>query len=63
MILIRYILIGLIVYLLVRAFTKYSNGDNDSSSQGGGGRVDKPEVKKVSKEIGEYIDYEEIKKL
>ena len=56
MILIRYILICIIGYLLIRSFVKF--GQEEKS-------VNKDNVpqKKVSKEIGDYIDYEEIKKL
>lgn len=63
MILIRYFLIFIISYLLIRIFVKFgqqvkSSGDKQKS-------VNKDEVpqKKVSKEIGDYIDYEEIKKM
>jgi len=62
MILIRFLLIGLIVYLIVRSFVKYKEGAGPAAGQHGqdknGGQVNK----KVSKEIGEYIDYEEVKK-
>jgi len=62
MILIRFLLIGLIVYLIVRSFVKY--GDVNRPAAGRGGQEKDPEqvTKKVSKEIGEYVDYEEIKK-
>ena len=60
MILIRYLLIGLIVYLLVRSFVRFGNG-SDNSQQGVKSN-DKQTGKKVSKEIGEYVDYEEVKK-
>ena len=58
--LLRVFLISLIIYLLVRSFVRFFQGeeeekrvseDNNSSDK-----------KKVSKEIGEYIDYEEIDK-
>lgn len=60
MILFRVFLIGLIVYLIVRSFTKYSEGDLTSHKP-------TPEnkdtsSKKISKEIGEYVDYEELDK-
>ena len=61
MILVRLILIGLVIYLLVRYLLEsLGNSGNDKP-------VNEPENsqkirnKKVSKEIGEYIDYEEIK--
>ncbi len=61
MILIRFLLIGLIVYLIVRSFVRYGDRNRPSAGQGG---QDKNHgvTKKVSKEIGEYIDYEELKK-
>jgi large-conductance mechanosensitive channel len=62
MILIRFILIGLIVYLIVRSFTRYGAGKVHSAGQEGTDNNDKKVTKKVSKEIGEYIDYEEIRK-
>jgi hypothetical protein len=62
MILIRYILIGLIVYLIVRSFAKYGGGNIPSSGQTGPHKNGKSVTKKVSKEIGEYIDYEDVKK-
>jgi hypothetical protein len=62
MILIRYFLVGLIVYLVVRSFMKFSEGTGQSAKQDGSVRKDKEPAKKVSKEIGEYIDYEEIRK-
>jgi hypothetical protein len=61
MILIRYLLLCLIGYLIVRAIVNFGHsnppvaGKQDLSKKGAEG-------KKVSKEIGEYVDYEEIKK-
>jgi hypothetical protein len=49
--------------MIVRSFTKYSGGSGSVSDQGGGQeKNNKPPSKKVSKEIGEYIDYEELRK-
>jgi hypothetical protein len=62
MILIRYLLIGLIVYLVVRAFIRYGDGDDSSGNQSGKNIKKGPAAKKVSKAIGEYVDYEEVKK-
>ncbi len=59
-ILIRIILVGIIIYLLVRSFYRYFQPGDEK-------KVKEPEdknssrKKKISKEIGEYIDYEEIK--
>ena len=60
MIIIRYLLIGLIVYLLVRSFVRF--GDNSGRMKDGLRNDDTQSGKKVSKEIGEYVDYEEVKK-
>jgi hypothetical protein len=62
MILIRFLLIGLIVYLIVRSFTNFSDGHGSSGGQKGPDGGGKQPNKKVSKGIGEYIDYEEVKK-
>ena len=62
MLLIRYLLVGLIVYLIVRAFVKYGNGDEGQTPRGGSGNVSKPSAKRISKKTGEYIDYEELPK-
>ena len=62
MILIRYLLIGLIVYLIVRSFTRYGGKGESSAGQNGVDKNEKPVSKKISKEVGEYVDYEEVKK-
>jgi hypothetical protein len=62
MILIRYLLICLIGFLLVRTFVNFRREDKDSAVKDDTGRKDKVPQKKVSKEVGEYIDYEELKK-
>jgi hypothetical protein len=62
MILIRFLLIGLIVYLIVRSFTNFNDGAGSSGGQKSPDQGGKQANKKVSKEIGEYIDYEEVKK-
>lgn len=62
MILIRYILICVIGYLLVRAFMNFSREERTSADKHEAGNKDNVTQKKVSKKIGEYVDYEEIKK-
>ena len=62
MILIRYLLILIIGYLLIRAFVNYEREEKLSSDLHKPGKKEKTPSKKVSKKIGEYIDYEEIKK-
>lgn len=60
MIIIRFILIFLIVYLLLRGFIRSLFLD-DPQRTPEPRRDDKPKQKKISKEVGEFIDYEEIK--
>lgn len=62
MIFVRYILICIIGYLIVRSFIKYSELGNPSPGKPDPEKKNNIPTKKVSKEIGEYIDYEEIKK-
>lgn len=62
MILIRYLLICIIGYLIVRSFVRFGEEDKSVDSRDQAVKKDKTPVKKVSKEIGEYVDYEEIKK-
>ena len=62
MVLLRYILIIIIGFLIARAFVR-SEKDQESGSKKSPDIDDgNGSVKKVSKNIGEYIDYEEIKK-
>lgn len=61
MILIRYLLICIIGYLVVRSIIRFGKEDQQTNINTQGNR-DKIHSKKVSKKIGEYIDYEEIKK-
>ena len=61
MILVRFLLISLAAYLLVRSFMKY--GKDETAGQSGAepdGKIKVP-PKKISRSIGEYVDYEEIK--
>jgi hypothetical protein len=62
MILIRYILLFIIGYLIIRAFLNIKDNKNPSSGSSRMDKTDKASNKKVSKKVGEYIDYEEIKK-
>jgi hypothetical protein len=62
MILIRYFLICLVGYLIVRSFVKFNEEEKRSADKHNPEGKNNVPVKKVSKEIGEYIDYEEIKK-
>lgn len=60
MILLRYLLICAIGYLIIRSFVKF--GEERSYGEKREVKKDKTPPKKISKEIGEYIDYEEVKK-
>lgn len=58
-ILLRIILIGIIVYLLVRSFNRFFHQGEEKEQKPKS--KNPPTPKKISKETGEYIDYEEIK--
>jgi hypothetical protein len=62
MIFVRYILLCIIGYLIIRSFIKYGEAGRPSAGKPEAEKKNKMVSKKVSKEIGEYIDYEEIKK-
>jgi hypothetical protein len=62
MILIRFVLISLVIYLVIRSLIRYGEKENPSvhtnEPESSGSRSSKG----VSKKIGEYIDYEDVKK-
>jgi len=62
MILVRFFLISLIVYLLVRSFMRFGEQEKTLSNKPDPGRKDNISGKRISKEIGEVIDYEELDK-
>jgi hypothetical protein len=62
MILIRYLLVTVIVYLLVRSFVKFGEEENHPPQRSEPEKNSKITRKSVSKEVGEYIDYEEVDK-
>lgn len=62
MILIRFALVGLIIYLIVRSFQRYGETAEASQPKTEPDQSSKPNSKKVSKEIGEYVDYEDVDK-
>jgi hypothetical protein len=61
MILIRFILVSLIFYLLIRSFVRHGKAEDSVKGRSGPEKGDKISSKGVSKKTGEYIDYEEIK--
>ena len=52
----------IIGYLIIRSFINFGKKDKSSPDINRSGKQNNMSSKKVSKEIGEYIDYEEIKK-
>lgn len=60
MILIRFILVSLIVYLIIRSFLRLGKAEDSTIRRSEPDKSGKATDKKISKEIGEYIDYEEI---
>lgn len=62
MILVRILLIGLIVYLIIRSFLKYGKDKEPVTGQQESGDKVKSESKKISKSVGEYVDFEELDK-
>jgi len=53
-------LIGIIVYLVVRSFVIYGNEEKSSGTVKDTNKKNNLTNKKVSKKIGEYIDYEDV---
>jgi len=58
--LIRFILISTIIYLIIRSFTRYFEEMNTDAREREQKQENKSKSKGVSKEIGEYTDYEEV---
>jgi hypothetical protein len=55
----RILLFVLIFYLVIRLFRQLFGSDKDNNDQN---FTDSGEGKKVSKDIGEYVDYEDVSK-
>ncbi len=62
MILIRFALISLIIYMIVRAFIHIGEESTAAEKNAKKEKANSPAKKKISKQIGEYVDYEELKK-
>jgi hypothetical protein len=62
MLLIRFLLISLIVYLIVRSFVRYSDEEKPPTPMSEPEKRNDLTNKKISKKIGEYIEYEEVDK-
>ena len=62
MFLIRFILVFLIVYLIIRAFIMYGKEEKPFKDKSEPDSQVKRGGKKISREIGEYIEYKEVDK-
>lgn len=58
--LVRVILIGLIIYLLMRSFARFFEEEKRSSRKPEDDERGGRKRNGVSREVGEYIDYEEV---
>jgi hypothetical protein len=58
LILIRIFLVSLIIYLIIRSFTRYNREEEDNRQDPPSGNNSR-NSKRISKETGEYIDFEE----
>lgn len=58
--LIRFILISIIIYLLLKSFARYFEEQRSSARDQETRNEKKSKSEGVSKEIGEYVDYEEV---
>lgn len=58
--LIRVILIGLIFYLILKPIVKFLEGEEEYRDRRPPQPEKKTEKKGVPKELGEYVDYEEV---
>lgn len=58
--LIRFILISIIIYLLLKSFARYFEEQSSAVRDQEAKNEKKSKPEGVSKEIGEYIDYEEV---
>ena len=62
MILVRIFLIGLIVFLIIRSFLKHGKDKEPVTGHQEPGGTGMNESKKISKSVGEYVDFEELDK-
>lgn len=60
--LLRIVLICLIIYLLIRSFTQYGGGKEIVDGDQGKVNKDRVNGKKISRNVGDYIDFEEVDK-
>ena len=63
MVIIRFILIGLIFYLLVRSFVLHAVDNLQGNNRGNkDDNIKFNRKRQISKSIGEFVDYEEVEK-
>jgi hypothetical protein len=62
MIFFRYILYGLVIFLVVRMLIGVGEGKKDAGKATGSIKNDSTNGKKISKRVGEYIDFEDVDK-
>jgi hypothetical protein len=60
--LIRFVLVSLIIYLIIRAFSRYNEDGNESGPELRQDKNNPQGRKRISRETGEYVDYEEVDK-
>ncbi len=58
--LIRFVLISIIIFLIIRSVTRYFQEMTSSGQKDKSGTKDDPKSKGVSKDVGEFVDYEEV---
>ncbi len=58
--LIRFILVSIIIYLIIRSFNRYFEEMNSDAREREQKQENTSKSKGISKEIGEYTDYEEV---
>lgn len=59
--LLRIFLIALIIYLILRSFITYNTSDDTPEQKNDQGKSNKS-MRRISKDVGEYIDFEEKEK-
>jgi hypothetical protein len=62
MVLVRFALICLIVYLIIKSFFRFGEENGSSPHRSEPEKEKKSTKKSVPKTIGEYVDYEEVNK-
>ena len=58
--LIRIVLIGLVIYLISKIFARYFEITKDTGHESGHEKGNTTGKKKISKDTGEFVDYEDL---